>query len=181
MLPERKNIRLQGYDYSTNGIYYITICTQGHLCLFGNIYAGTDSIPARMEMNEAGKMIESMFFETMDYYRNVNSDLYVIMPNHFHCILSMFGADIESAPTEHDSESASTISDVVQTFKRKSTIKYIDGVKLGIYPTFKKRVWQRSYHDRIIRNETEYQHIWQYIHENPVKWQEDIYLKAFSA
>ena len=66
-----------------------------------------------------------------------------------------------------------TVSDYVQRFKSLTTIAYIDGVKSGDSHLFDKRVWQKSYHDHIIRNEQEYQEIWEYIDTNPLKWQDD--------
>jgi len=74
------------------------------------------------------------------------------------------GADMESAPT---------LSVIVQSFKRNTTIKYINAVKEGKYPPFNKRIWQRNYFERIIRNEAEYQKIWQYIDTNPQNWADD--------
>ena len=113
-LVVRKSPRLSGYDYSLNGAYFITICTQDRTNLFGDIAVGADSISARMKLNLAGKMIENTFNDTLNLYHNVTSDIFVIMPNHFHCILSISRADIESAPT---------IGDIVQSFKRNTTIQ----------------------------------------------------------
>jgi putative transposase len=74
---------------------------------------------------------------------------------------------MESAPTG--------LPTIVQTFKRYSTIEYIKGAKNNIYPPFNKQIWQRGYHEHIIRNEQELQKIRQYIQNNPAKWQEDTY------
>ena len=72
-------------------------------------------------------------------------------------------------------ESAPTISAIIQTFKRISTIEYIRMVKTGIVPPFEKRVWPRSFYDHVIRDEDDYLRIAEYILENPVKWMEDRY------
>jgi len=162
-IHHRRSIRLKGYDYSSSGSYYITICTQDRENLFGDV-VGADSISALMELNHAGKMIETIYNETIDSYKNITSDIYIIMPNHLHCIISISRADIESAPT---------IGDVMQSFKRNTTIKYINGVKSGIYPPFNKRIWQRDYYEHIIRDEEEYNQKWRYIDENPARWRED--------
>ncbi|WP_180270772.1 transposase [Sporanaerobium hydrogeniformans] len=74
-----------------------------------------------------------------------------------------------------DMESAPTVSGVVQAFKRYSTIEYIKMVKQGILPSFDKHIWQRSFHDHIIRNEQAYQKIWEYIDTNPLKWELDCF------
>ena len=80
----------------------------------------------------------------------------------------MHRADMESAPTE-------SLCTMVQVFKRRSTIEYIKMVKLGLLPPFDKHIWQRSYYDHIIRNERDYLEIWQYIDENPLKWELDCF------
>jgi REP element-mobilizing transposase RayT len=148
-----------------------------------------------MRLNHAGKLIESIWQETVSRYKSVQSDIYIVMPNHFHCIVSIanrrIGADMESAPTipsrsmaanplsTHfvgaDSISAPTVGEVIQSFKRNSTVKYIDGVNAGIYPPFNKRIWQRNYYEHIIWNETDYETKWKYIEENPARWTEDEY------
>ena len=73
--------------------------------------------------------------------------------------------------------SAPTVSlpDVIQSFKRHSTIEYIKLVKQNILPPFDKQIWQRGYYEHIIRNEHEYQKIYEYIENNPIKWEEDKY------
>ncbi|HWS30520.1 MAG TPA: transposase [Clostridia bacterium] len=109
-------------------------------------------------------MIDDIFQKTIEQYPNVHCPKYVVMPNHLHAILVMDRAGMESAPT---------LSEVVQSFKRHSTIEYIKLVKGGVLPAFEKRIWQRTYYDHVIRNEQDYQEIWKYIDENPLKWQED--------
>ena len=88
------------------------------------------------------------------------------MPNHIHAIITILRADMESAPT---------ISEIIQTFKRYSTVEYIKLVKQGIVPPFEKQIWQRSFHDHIIRGEKDYLKIWNYIDTNPQKWTEDCF------
>lgn len=153
-LPKRKPNRLKRFDYSTNGAYFVTICTKNKQCIFGSV--GADSISARM--------IDSIFIKTINEYPNVYSPKYVIMPNHFHAIIVIDRADMESAPT---------VSEVIQSFKRQTTIEYIKLVKTGVLPPFDKAIWQRSFYDHIIRNENDYNEIWQYIDHNPQQWKED--------
>ena len=153
-LPKRKTLRLKHFDYSSQGAYFITICTKDKKKLFAPV--GADSISARM--------IERTFLETIEQYNGVDSPIYVVMPNHFHAIITISRADMESAPT---------ISDIVQSFKRYSTLEYIKLVKSGMLPRFDKQIWQRSFYDRIIRNQEEYNEIYEYIYENPLKWHTD--------
>ena len=153
-LPKRKKLRLQNFDYSTSGAYFITICTKDRENLFGPV--GADSISARM--------IEKTFLEIIDKYNGVDSPIYVVMPNHFHAIITILRADMESAPT---------LSEIVQSFKRYSTIEYTKMVKEGILPPFNKQIWQRSFYDHVIRNQHDYENIVKYIYENPMRWEYD--------
>ncbi len=153
-LAKRKQIRLKDFDYSQSNAFFITICTFNRKTLFGTV--GADSISARL--------IHDIFKRTIEQYPNVYCPKYVVMPNHFHAIVVMKRADMESAPT---------LSEVVQSFKRHSTIEYIKLVKGGVLPAFQKQIWQRSFYDHVVRNEQDYLEIWKYIDENPLKWQED--------
>ena len=82
------------------------------------------------------------------------------MPDHFHAIVVFDRADMESAPT---------LSDVVQAFKRYSTVEYTKAVKAGLLPAYDRRIWQRGYYEHVIRNEEDFRECWKYIEENPMK------------
>ncbi|MDA3798092.1 MAG: hypothetical protein PF692_03320 [Kiritimatiellae bacterium] len=183
-IHNRRSIRLKGYDYSRAGLYFITICCQGRECLFGNI---TDDV---MIPNDAGKMIGKLWNEISDDFSNVCLHEYVIMPNHFHGIIEIntvgadsisalsnrmqteiIRADMESAPTMNSAKT--NIPKIIQSFKRHTTIKYIEMVKQNILPPFHKRIWQRNYWEHIIRNENEYYRISKYIINNPITWEND--------
>ena len=72
-------------------------------------------------------------------------------------------------------ESAPTLSEIVQSFKRYSTVEYTKMVKKGILPPFDEKIWQRSFHDHIIRTQKDYEKIAKYIYENPIKWKNDCF------
>ena len=148
---ERKSPRLKDFDYSTTGAYFVTICTKDRRKLFSTV--GADSISAQM--------IERIFIETIDRYNGVESPIYVVMPDHFHAIITIFRGDMESAPT---------LSEIIQSFKRYSTIEYIKMVKRGLAVPFDKKLWQRSFYDHVIRNREDYDAVVRYIHENPKRW-----------
>ena len=174
-IHHRKSIRLKGYDYSKEGFYFITICTQNRECLFGEIIEG------KMILNNAGLMIEKIYKELPNYFGNANLNEYIIMPNHFHCIIEIVGVesisthdiqlsnrvDMESTPT--------TIPNILQTFKRYTTLEYIKMVKSNKLPNFNRRIWQRNYYENIIRNDQIHEKIIEYIKNNPLKWKEDKY------
>ncbi|APA83320.1 transposase [Francisella tularensis] len=176
----RKNLRLQHYDYSSNGAYFVTICVNNRECLFGDIIDG------QMCLNDAGLMIDEIYHDLENKFTNIQCGEYVIMPNHFHCVIHICNdgyrmnerANIEFAPTKVPVgvESISTrvsLSQIIQTFKRQTTIEYINGVKTKNWQPFNKRLWQRNYYEHIIRNEKSYNEIVKYIQLNPLKWELD--------
>ena len=145
---------MQNFDYSRTGSYFITICTKDRKNIFGAV--GADSISARM--------ITRTFSETIKQFNGVESPIFVVMPNHFHAIINLTRTDMESVPT---------VSDIVQSFKRYSTVEYAKMVKQGLLPPFDKQIWQRSFYDHIIRNRDDYNEVYKYIYENPKHWELD--------
>ena len=163
----RHSIRLKDYDYSNGGMYYITICTQNRECILSEI-VGADSISAQLTLTNVGEMINNVYLNLENQFKNIKLHDYIIMPNHIHGIVEICAserADMESAPTANK---------IIQTFKRYTTIEYIKGVKQGIYKPFNKRIWQRNYYEHIIRNEDELDKIIAYIKCNPFNWANDI-------
>ena len=154
-LPRRKTIRLQHYDYSENGLYFITICVQDRLCLFGKI------LNEKMELNPAGKMVETCYLELEQYFPTVKCLDYVIMPNHIHFILQLENAI--HLPRY-------SLFDVIQRFKSQTNVEYIKNVKQKNWQPFNKRLWQRSYYEHIVRDEKDYLIIAEYIEHNPLHW-----------
>jgi len=153
----RQSIRLKNYDYSSVGMYYVTICTQDRAELFGG--AALCGRP-----DDADQMIIKWLKEIENKFLGICIDKFIIMPNHMHFIVRLQGG--HAGPPLHE---------IVEWFKTMTTNEYIRGVKSGLYPPFNKRVWQRNYFERIIRDNAEYQRIWQYIDENPARWAEDKY------
>lgn len=118
-----------------------------------------------MILNNAGKMVDEHLLNISNN-PSVILDKYCIMPDHIHAIVCISSV----GPTQG---SVPTISEMIQRFKTITTKLYIDGVHSGDYPPFEKKIWQRSFFDRIIRNEQGYLEAWRYIDENPLKWQMD--------
>ena len=148
-LPQRKSIRLPGYDYSLNGAYFITICTHNKKDLFGQTEENT----------LAHRVIDYAFHETLARFPTVCCPKYVIMPNHFYAIIII-----------EDENNNKDLRQFIQAFKSKSTVIYGQYVKRGYLPPFEQKIWQRSFYDHIIRNDWDYREIWQYIDNNPLKW-----------
>ena len=166
----RRSIRLKNYDYSQSGAYFVTICTQNHICLFGDIVEG------EMILNDLGRIVQEEWIKTEQLRPNVSCGKFVVMPNHIHFIMQNVGADLRVCPDITTGECrqgehiGSPLHRVVQWFKTLTTKRYIDGVKNDDWPRFNGKLWQRNYWEHIVRNENEYNHIAQYIMDNPKKW-----------
>ena len=156
-LPKRKQIRLTQYDYSTPNAYFITICTEGRRNLFWqNIGAITDR-PECIPLTDLGQIVQQCIADIPKHYPAITVDHSVIMPNHVHLLLQI-NSDIDGR-----SMIAPTISTVVRLMKGAVS-------KQAGFP-----VWQKGFYDHVIRNEMDYQEIWNYIQGNPGKWAEDKY------
>lgn len=152
-LPVRKKLRLENYDYSSDGYYFVTICTHNREKLFGKITNDNNTV----ELNPAGKIVDYHIRNIEKHYENIRIDKYTVMPNHIHLIV-VIGCNFELNGT------------------RNPNLSYIIGLfKSGVTKEIGKSVWQKRFHDHVIRNEKTYLKIWEYIDTNPLKWKQDIF------
>lgn len=93
-IQNRRSIRLKGYDYKQPGAYFVTVCTQQRECLFGNIADG------KMVLNNAGMMIQTVWDEIPPHYSGIETDEFVVMPNHIHGIIVIVGAGPRACPDQ---------------------------------------------------------------------------------
>ena len=143
--PGRKYPRLKQYDYSKQNFYFITICTEQKVCLFGH--------PGKL--NGFGKIAEETLITIPEHFPGIRIDKYVIMPNHVHIIFEIV-------------DNGSDLLNAIGSFKA--------GVSRQIHKLDPNiQVWQRSFHDHIIRDQKGYEKIWNYIETNPLKWEEDCF------
>lgn len=157
-LPQRKTVRLKGYDYSAPGAYFITICVQGRRCILSQITVGEGLAPPVVCLTEKGKLAEEQIQRIPVRFPTAIVDKYVIMPNHIHLILTLRTGAGGASPSP-------TITQVVGTFKSMTT-RLCEG---------ETKLFQRSFHDHIIRDERDYLRIWTYIDQNPAKWKDDCF------
>ena len=162
--PNRKSIRIADYDYSTPGAYFITVCTanrekifwsdrRGELCSPAcNTQTGDQRSPLRVELSDVGKIVDAEIQKIKTVYDAVRVDKYCIMPDHIHFILS-----IDTDETGR-TQFAPTISRVIKQFKGSIT------KQVG------RPIWQKSFYDHGIRNQQDYDEIWEYIENNPLKY-----------
>jgi len=160
-LPKRKPNRLKEYDYSAAGAYFITICTKNRQKLFWDNAAGLPCI----HLSPIGKIVRQQIQDIESHYSNVKIDKYIIMPNHIHMIISI-SERINPFPT-----ASSDIPNIVGKFKAAVS----RAVGKALMPSETPEIWQRSFHDHIIRNQKDYDEIWQYIDTNPAKWKNDCF------
>ena len=165
--PKRKRIRLEQYDYSSPGAYFITICTEHRQNLFWKtdsavgaaISRPQNSAPLPEVLTEIGALVDQAIQNIPTIYQNVSVDKYVIMPNHLHLLLQMHELNngrLIAAPT---------VNTIIGQMKR------------WVSKQAGSRIWQKSFHEHIVRNDTDYCEIWQYIEANPYRWSEDCFFE----
>jgi putative transposase len=160
----RRSIRLKEYDYSQPGKYFVTICTYNHECTLGEIANG------QMRLNEIGKIVEEEWLRTLNIRPEIALDVYVIMPNHIHCIIVIK----EESPIPHVGTHSCasllqrkprSLGSIIAGFKSVATKRINEMRHTPSFP-----VWQKRYYDRVIRNDKELDNIREYIQNNVLQW-----------
>ena len=152
-LPKRKPNRICDYDYSQNGVYFVTVCTQDRRKILSNLVGDGFPVP-----KPYGVIAEEVIRQIPNKYPTVSIDKYVIMPDHIHMLLRIDRDPGTGNPSP-------TLGNVVGWYKYQVTkqINMLSG-------TQGERILQRSYYDHVIRNQQDYDETWQYIENNPRKW-----------
>jgi putative transposase len=181
----RRSIRLQGYDYTQPGAYFVTFCTHQRRHIFGEVVDG------KMVLNETGKIARDEWFKTAELrpYVKLYEDEFMIMPNHGHGIIWIVddavgtgrhpvqgwdeqGARQRRAPTETTEEFGKPVKGSIPTIVRayKSAVTYtvnrMENQRGAV-------LWQKNYYEHVIRNDRELKNIGWYILNNPLKWELD--------
>ena len=179
--------RLQSWDYSNNGAYFITICTQNRNHFFGKIQN------QEMHLSEIGKLAEKYWLEIPEHFPFVELGNFVVMPNHFHGILIINKINIDSNESPAIVETRHCLVSTLKPFNTtigqsrfqnqgKNTISSIVGSYKSIVTKMSRPInpnfgWQSRFHDHIIRNANAFDNIQNYIANNPAKWKEDTFWK----
>ena len=163
----RRSIRLSGYDYSSSGAYFVTVCIKNKECLFGEIVDGM------MRLNHAGELIHQIWDALPKRYEDIDLDAFVVMPNHVHGIIvptetPAVGAGLALPTRKGAASGAPTLGDVIRTFKSISAIHLNRLLTRTGQP-----LWQRNYYEHIIRNEAGLDRTRAYIAMNPQNWMMD--------
>lgn len=157
-LPKRKPTRLKDFDYSSATAYFITICTQNRKNILSTIVGEGFPLP---QLSLCGKIVDKWIKNLPKKYQEISVDSYVIMPNHIHLLLLLSDGDGRGNPSP-------TVDKAIGWLKYQAT-KDINKIS----NTQGKKVFQRSFYDHIIRNRNDYQEIYNYIYENPIRWHFD--------
>ena len=148
----RKRNRIENYDYSQPNIYLITVCTENRQQLFG-VVETRDKVPVT-SLSPLGELVKQAILGIESHYPNAFIEAYSILPNHLHLLLRLEETDAPNAPT---------ISRILK--KTKEFVTRAHG----------RSIWQRGFHDHVIRSEQEYLNAWNYVTYNPAKWESDEY------
>jgi REP element-mobilizing transposase RayT len=162
MPGNRKSIRLAGYDYTSEGAYFVTICTRDFCCLFDH--------RAVREPPVLRDVVVDSWLWLATRYSYVSLDEYVLMPNHLHGILIIENVCTGGSGAALSNTKPKSLGSLIGAFKTVST-KHINKMRR----TPGAKIWQRNYFDRIVRNEEELTRIREYILENPLNWDKDKY------
>lgn len=188
-IHHRRSVRLKEYDYSQEGLYFVTICTQNRKCLFGEI------VDNEMRLSNIGVIANIMWYEIKNHAKNVELREFVVMPNHIHGIIEITvdnnetnGATCRGVACNALTTDDATINENSMNVEKNEYMSFISpksGNLATIIRSYKSAVskyahllgynfaWQRNYHEHIIRTRNSYQSIANYIKNNPSCWAED--------
>ncbi len=155
--PQRKPNRIEDYDYSQAGAYFITVCTKDRKKILSKI-VGTPvpGCPQMVELLPYGRIADKYIRQMDAFYDHLSVDQYVIMPDHIHLLITIYEQD--GHPGTGVPTRTSETARFVGTFKRFCNKEYGENI------------WQGRYYDHVIRNQQDYNEIWEYIANNPLKW-----------
>jgi len=159
--PKRKSARMKGFDYRAPGAYFVTVCTQKRRCVLSEISVGAGFAPPENHLTKYGQIAKAQIFSLESAFPSVCVEKFVIMPNHIHLLIRLL-------PSAGGASPAPTLSDVVRVFKSQTA--RLCGPDANLF--------QRSFHDHVIRNERDYQRIWEYMETNPARWAKDCFYTA---
>jgi putative transposase len=184
-IHQRRSIRLKGYDYAQSGAYFITIVTHGRECLFGQVVSG------EIRLNKHGQIVQWEWERLGQRFKFLELGIFIVMPNHLHGIVIInhtvgaTRADLTNAtsspeplhntiPEEHEGSplpsgpASSSLGTILGQFKSRVT------KRLWKIPTLAQTpIWQRNYHEHIVRNNDDANRIHHYILSNPAMWEDD--------
>jgi len=170
-VPQRRSLRLQGYDYAQNGAYFVTLCTDKNQPLFAAFVGAHHHAPGSspvLTLNDAGVEVRRCWLEIPDHFPSVELDAFIVMPNHVHGILLIEGEDCLPSRANRAHDDAP-----LRDGRARTVGAIVRGFKIGVTKWFRENrpqmqtVWQRNFYEHVIRNEQELHETRQYIANNP--------------
>ena len=161
-LLQRKQNRIPAFNYSETGAYFIPVCTHERKKLLSEILVGT-AVPGCpqetvfVRLLPYGIVADRYIRQMNAFYDVLSVDKYVIMPDHIHFLITVHGQPGTAVPAKDNNRNA-------------SIARFVGSLKRFCNKEYGKNIWQRSYYDHVVRNQQDYDEIWQYIENNPRKW-----------
>ena len=160
-MKQRRSIRLQGFDYGSEGWYFVTLCTHNRQCIFGDIHCDT------VRHSLLGQIAQEHWLRIPEFFPWVTLDEFVIMPNHMHGIICIdeheHSEPIPLTATTKPTGTRGTLGSVIRGFKSAVT-------KNARIESGAKEVWQRNYWEHIVRGHESLVAIREYVVNNPLRW-----------
>jgi putative transposase len=154
----QRGLRLRRWDYRRGGVYFITLVTAGRRNVFGDVVDGV------MTLNERGRAVMTCWAMIPTIHPGVRLGSIVVMPNHIHALIELPHRDLEAPASMRSGRARGTLGVIVGGFKAAVTRR------LGLAPG---SLWQRQFHDRIVRDQRDLEAFEEYIAMNPERWRED--------
>jgi REP element-mobilizing transposase RayT len=168
----RQSNRWQEHDYAAGGTFFVTIVTFNRTCLFGDVHEGG------MCLNAVGRIVDAEWMRSGIVRPEVDIDVFCVMPNHLHGLVTIKPSETPVLDRNravgyraHNGvplRAKRSLSSIVAQFKASSTRRIND-----LRGTPNTKIWQRGFHDRVVRNDDEYMRIADYIVTNPERWEQD--------
>jgi len=180
-LPIRRSVRIKSFDYSQAGVYFLTICAHERRCIFGDVFRD-QFVP-----NALGEIVHCCWREIPDHFPGVESEIHVVMPNHFHGLISLpkFAKDEERARHAVPLRASIVSSDKSpeEAFggpTRHSIPTIVRSLKAAVAKDARETlgrtapIWQRGYYEHVILDKRDFKNVWEYIRWNPLRWAQDL-------
>jgi len=165
ILPKRKRTHLPDHDYAAAGAYFVTVCTHGRECRFGDVVNGL------IRLNAIGEVVATVWQDIPRHFPNVGTDEFILMPNHLHGILIFFGHEDDPATESRPPRARmpgpkrASLASIIGAFKSSASRHINAATSARISP-----LWQRGYYDHVVRSDDALDRVREYIRNNPLSW-----------
>ena len=167
--PKRKRNRIEDFDYSQDGVYFITILTANRLHILWDSVRADIIRPDRVPLSDIGRLVEQAILQISGHYKGVTVDKYCIMPDHVHLLLRIEREDDGRGAMGAPTASGRMISALTRGTAPSIPV-VVGSLKRWVSRQVGTSIWHKSFYDHCIRNQKDYDETWQYIEQNPLKY-----------